>query len=485
MLAKLKSNQNIIKILLVDDDDNDCLLFQNKINKLLNASSYRVDIINSYDDALPVIAMETHNIYFIDYSLGVKNGMDLIAHSISNNNHGPFVLLTGMDRPDLYQKSSKSGVFDYLLKDEITPSILERTITYTIENNNIRSELILEKNLVQNIIDEAPYLFMRVDMSGLIMTTNSAFHKITLYSDNDSIDLNWHDIIFAADAEKMHRAMIEKDETTFKTNIVCKDKTLKIIQWNILHNASDSNVLSIIGKDITSETEQEEQQRQHDKLQALGHLAGGVAHEINNLLQPIILNAEWISNSNPTHSTLDAVNDIISSARVASSIVEDILIFARQDVQNLDVLNFINTFDEALNIVGDMTQNGITITVTNSIDDENLLCLFALKDLVRVLSNLVLNASHAMKNSGNIDINLSRNDTDIKIDVVDTGNGIPTSQKEQIFNPFFTTKDIGEGTGLGLTMVYNLVKNWNGSIKFKSVEDEGTCFTIEIPIANF
>ena len=115
------------------------------------------------------------------------------------------------------------------------------------------------------------------------------------------------------------------------------------------------------------------------------------------------------------------------------------------------------------------------------------MCMFRLKDLVRVLSNLFLNASQAMDNKGIITLTIQRlnknSDNYVEIFVHDGGHGIPADKMETTFNPFFTTKEVGEGTGLGLTMVYNIIQNWGGHISVKSDKKNGTVFTVKLPIS--
>lgn len=476
----IKLNLDKIKVLLVDDDVNDCTLFKGHIKRLNKPEQYEIETINTYDNAIKVISHNLHDIYFIDYTLDTRNGMHLIEQAISNGNNGPFILLTGIDRPDLYQHSSQSGVFDYLLKNEISPSIIDRSITYAIEREKIQSQLMTEKNLVENIIKDTPYIVMRIKKDGHIHSTNPAFLKITGYDENDIKDISWKSLNAKKDTE------ITTDGAPFKAEIICKDNRQKTIEWAILPHNHEDNYISITGKDVTIDLEKEEKRRQADKMKALGHLAGGVAHEINNLLQPIVLNSEWICEKTLDKDILESANEIISNADIASSIVEDILIFSRQDNQSLEELNFLEFFNKSYEIARKMLNENIRVTLTNHSVAKNRTCLFRLKDMVRVLSNILLNAADATNNQGDIKIDLYEDlkTNSVKFDITDKGHGIPKENIDAIFNPFFTTKDIGEGTGLGLTMVYNLIKNWNGSLTVKSTEGEGSCFSIYIPISN-
>jgi len=179
---------------------------------------------------------------------------------------------------------------------------------------------------------------------------------------------------------------------------------------------------------------------------------------------------------------------IIQTTEIASSIVEDVLIFARQDQKKLEELSFLENFNSALKISQDIIPKDVKIDVTNNSVTDEIKCLFRMKDLVRVLSNLLKNSSYAINETGTINIDLRKIDNPkgghVQVTIADKGTGIEDKILQSIFNPFYTTKDVDEGTGLGLTMVYNLINNWGGTIKVDTKVDVGTAFIFTIPIYN-
>lgn len=471
------------KILVVDDDPTDYLLFKKKVESVAHMGEFEIEVVHTYKDGLEKIQNNAHDLYFIDYTLGMKSGLDLIEDATANGHAGPFIMLTGMDRPDLYQRSSETGVYDYILKNEVTPSQLQRVMTYTLERKANMDALKAEKEFSARIVREVPYMVINLDSHGIVQSVNPAVKDVTDYDDSDILDKNLWSLIKDEDKDIASNALLENSKKPFQTSLRCKDETYKTIEWTLLQNTQNRLNLSITGKDITAQLAEEEINRRNDKMQALGHLAGGVAHEINNLLQPILLNAECIKDADNFEDTAEGATHIITNTEVATSIVEDILIFARQDRQELEELNFIATFNDALHVATEMVSKDIAINVQNNLPSDDIKVLFRLKDLIRVLSNLIKNAAYAMDNKGDIVIKISLNEKKmIAIAVTDTGCGIPEDQIGLILNPFYTTKDIGQGTGLGLTMIYNLIKNWNGSMSIKSVEDKGTTMTFSIPV---
>ncbi len=243
------------------------------------------------------------------------------------------------------------------------------------------------------------------------------------------------------------------------------------------------------------------QERQRHKMESLGQLAGGVAHELNNVLQPIFFAIDTIQRrSEGDPLIIESSQKITSCVTRAADIIDDILAFARQDSDRLDFLNINETFDHSLTFAVGLLPKTIIVHV-NAEKRPSYWSWINKTDLVRVFTNLLSNAVDAMNNKGDIHVSLKylsilsqgRSKPDIIgedlapgqyacISVRDEGGGLDTTELESIFDPFFTTKDIGEGTGLGLAIVYNIIKNWHGGIEVEAIDGQGTEFSFYIPV---
>jgi PAS domain S-box-containing protein len=251
-------------------------------------------------------------------------------------------------------------------------------------------------------------------------------------------------------------------------------------------------------KDISREKELETQLRHAQKTEAIATLAGGIAHDFNNILSSILGNAEFALR----HELKDddpgvySVKQITKAAKRASFLVKQILTFSRRKKPELSQIN-INP------IVKEITKFLKTTLPTNI---QTRLILKAGSDIVladpvnvhQVLMNLCTNAIDAMQEEGGqLEIRLENisklieatpETSDsiateyLKISISDTGSGITPEIKERIFEPYFTTKSREKGTGLGLPVVYGIMKDLNGDINFVSDPGKGTCFTINLPI---
>jgi signal transduction histidine kinase len=236
--------------------------------------------------------------------------------------------------------------------------------------------------------------------------------------------------------------------------------------------------------------------RHSQKLQTVGTLTSGIAHEFNNLLTPILGYSELLLQSMDDKSDIhEDILEINKSALRAKEIIEQILAFSRNDdvitkVNNLRVDGIVR---ESIKLIKSILPNNIKII--ENINSTELIHGSATQ-LQQVLLNLITNSYHAMKKSGGVlelnvesvyiyddecsELNLQKGKY-VKIQVKDTGMGMNEETLHQIFDPFFTTKEIGEGTGLGLSVVQGIVKNHKGCITVKSKIDIGTTFDIYLP----
>ncbi len=250
--------------------------------------------------------------------------------------------------------------------------------------------------------------------------------------------------------------------------------------------------------DITHDRERAGQLLQSQKMEALGQLSGGVAHEINNLLQPILALADLgqdFADKDPS-KVRKYFEVIASSARKARDVVRQILTFARRDAPQVAPHNITSLVTDALNLLQSSLPPGIALDRDFSADDA--IAVVNPTQVSQVVLNLVANAADAMSGKGRVAVRLSAIDLDaarasalmidpgrwLELSVVDHGCGMDAYTLSRIFEPFYTTKVAGKGTGLGLSVVYSIVTGWGGTLKVESEVDQGTKAMIYIPIAS-
>ncbi len=253
-----------------------------------------------------------------------------------------------------------------------------------------------------------------------------------------------------------------------------------------------------VNEDITERKNLEEQLRQAQKMEAIGTLAGGVAHDFNNILTAIIGFGSLLKvKVGDDENFLEYLNPILVSAEKAAHLTKSLLAFSRRQVINLKAVD-INEIVEGMNkLLRRIVREDIQLHIVRHAD-----CLMALADrgqMEQVLMNLVANARDAMPTGGQlyIETDCLQLDTELLVrhevmhpgsyvvlTVSDTGSGIDEATKDKIFEPFFSTKSIGKGTGLGLSIVYGIVKQHNGSISVYSEPGKGAIFTVYLPLVD-
>ncbi len=221
---------------------------------------------------------------------------------------------------------------------------------------------------------------------------------------------------------------------------------------------------------------------QTKKLAAIGTLAAGVAHELNNPLNNIYLSAQVLAKEGGEHCSTEikeSVSDILGQTERVKRIVGELLEFARgRDPQFKDV-DLVGLITDSYRHLGSTRDLG---NIRFSFDPDPLQIVVSADggQMEQVFGNLFANAVDAMQGRGDISVSLKKADEAVIVRIADTGRGIPRESLDKIFEPFFTTKD--KGTGLGLAIVYNIIKKHGGDIAAESEPGKGTRFVIVLPV---
>lgn len=265
-------------------------------------------------------------------------------------------------------------------------------------------------------------------------------------------------------------------------------------RWSLVRDdeGQPKSVL-LINTDVTERRELEAQFLRTQRMESIGTLAGGIAHDLNNVLGPIMMGIELISMRNKDEKLASTLSRMAGSAQRGAGLVKQVLTFARGHEGERMALQASHLIHEMKKIVMETFPRNIEINLR---EDADLKPVYAdATQLHQVLLNLCVNARDAMPDGGTITISAANHATGsaaitglkpgdyVKLSVSDTGTGIPEEIREKIFEPFFTTKEIGKGTGLGLSTVNTIVKNHGGLLQVLSESGKGTTFHIFIPAA--
>jgi PAS domain S-box-containing protein len=261
------------------------------------------------------------------------------------------------------------------------------------------------------------------------------------------------------------------------------------------HEGKVSGLLAIL-RDISEKKRLEAQVCHSQKMEAIGTLASGIAHDFNNILSIILGNSELalygLPKSTPLYSFLEEIR--IASLR-AKDVVKQLLSFSRKSEENRHPINIVPVIDESLKLL--RSSVSAHIEFRQNISRNSYTILAEPTQIHQVMINLCTNAVHAMEKTGgylditleNIEIYSEKRELYpelkagkyLKLSVSDNGHGIAPGHLDRIFEPYFTTKDIGKGSGMGLAIVHGIIKNHEGVIKVRSTLDQGTTFDIFFP----
>ena len=345
----------------------------------------------------------------------------------------------------------------------------------------------------------APMAMAIVDRNGRIKRSNTAFAKLMpeALRAADSAQRSIRGGISDTDHPALDSAIAAAAGS--KTDIPPVDVQLSGNRSaRLLFSASDEADgpgATIYALDTTELRTLKENFAQSQKMQAIGQLAGGVAHDFNNVLTAIIGYSDLLlANHRPTDPSFQDIMQIKQNANRAAGLVRQLLAFSRRQTLRPEVLQLGDVLSELQLMMRRLVGEKVSLELRHGRD--LWLVKADINQFEQVIINLVVNARDAMPNGGKIELrtaNLAAGDTAklnekslpvadyVMIEVADTGTGIPDDIREKIFEPFFTTKEVGKGTGLGLAMVYGIVKQTGGYVFCDSTVGVGTIFRILLP----
>jgi PAS domain S-box-containing protein len=354
-------------------------------------------------------------------------------------------------------------------------------------------------------IEQAGDAIVITDPSGAIEYVNPSFERITGYSRDEALGANprilksgrqeaafyeslWS-TISRGEVWRGHFTNRRKDGTLYEEEAIISP----------VRGAGDAVVKFVATKrDVTRERLLEEQMRQSQKMEAIGDLAGGIAHDLNNVLTVINGHAELLIERTKESSAplARSASEILSSGRRAAMLVRQVLAFSRRQMLQPKVLDLNSLVDGMKDMLRSLASERVDVALSLAPDAG-----FIEADpsqLEHVLVDLVTNAADAMPKGGRIVIGTANAAPDdafrqahpdlrpgahVVLSVADTGVGMTPEVRQRIFEPFFTTKDKSKGTGLGLAMTYGIVKQSGGEIDVQSVPGQGTTFRLYFPLA--
>ena len=363
----------------------------------------------------------------------------------------------------------------------------------------LRSSEMLFHSVWENSVDG-----MRLtDQDGNIVAVNDAFCKLVGMS-REKLEGKPFTVVFA-DSEQPGQ-MLEKFVRRFRDRVVehQRERRLTLRNGNVVTLEDTSSFVELRGqppmllglfRDVTAQKRLEEQLRQSQKMEAIGQLAGGVAHDFNNILTVIHGHASLLlAGGNLTGVSARSAQQISQAADRAAGLTRQLLAFSRRQVMQPRQLDMNELVANMTKMLARILGEDIALQLNYSPQPAQVQADAGMME--QVLMNLAINSRDAMPKGGLLAIKISTIEVDARwlaehserrtgrfvcLSVLDTGCGIPSENLRRIFEPFFTTKEVGKGTGLGLATVYGIVKQHQGWIEVESESGKGTAFKVFLP----
>jgi PAS domain S-box-containing protein len=499
-----------IRLLLVEDDAVDRMAFTRHLER--EHLPYSCKTADSIAAAKELLQTQTFDIILLDHTLPDGLGFDLMP-SVGDT---PVVFVTGSESPENAVRAMKVGASDYLLKDHdrtylrLMPLAVERALDQRVARNQLRES----QTLFRQSFQEAPIGKAFVQPDGRFLRVNTALCEITGVTE-DELLANGFQILFNTTPKP---GCIEKlfptstsggvRQRTERTSRNKKGEEI-IVQLDIARmpeSAGHAATCVLHVQDITAKKRSEEthsrlekQLYQAQKMEALGSLAGGVAHEFNNMLGAIVGYTELarmeLGESSPAYSSL---GEVLKASNRAKDIVRQILTFSRRQDLKRELIHVQPMIADAVKLIRPILPSNVE--VISHTHTEGAPVFGNTTQIQQALINLCTNSCHAIgENSGNIQIDqetvfLRRDNMPprvtlpegkyVVLTIADNGQGMDEATLARVFEPFFTTKGPGRGTGLGMPVVEGIMKAHDGAVSISTEMGRGTKVHLYFPASS-
>jgi two-component system, cell cycle sensor histidine kinase and response regulator CckA len=493
-----------IKLLLVEDNPGDVLLLQETLSEITH---FELELVHAarLADGLQFLQSDTFDVVLLDLLLPDSEGLETFIQIYQQVPLTPIIVLTGIADETLAIRALQAGAQDYLVKGQVSGSeLLIRAIRYAIERKRIEVALYRQEQEYRTLSANAPDIIARFDRDLRHLYVNPAIEAVTGLSVQDILGKNNRELgfpeVLVEQWEEVLRQVFQTGEPilfqfTFLTPMGDRHFQSRCVPEFGLNG----NVESILGitRDITEQKQLEAQFLRAQRLESLGTLASGIAHDLNNILTPILAIAQLLplKLSSLNEENQELLTMLEENTRRGAELVKQILAFARGLEGERVPLQVKHPLREVERVIRSTFPKSITLRST--FNREIGLVAADATQLQQVFMNLCVNARDAMPNGGILGISAENSIIDpayarmhpnanpgtyVVITVTDTGTGIAPEQLDRIFDPFFTTKAVGEGTGLGLSSAMGIVNNHGGFMTVQSEVGKGTQFQVFLPV---
>jgi PAS domain S-box-containing protein len=512
-------------ILTIDDEPSIRQSFCN----YLEDYGYRVIEAQNGRQGLDLFAAEHPDLVLVDLRMPELDGLAVLESITRQSPDTPVLVISGTGNIGDVVEALNLGAWHYILKPVDDLSVLRHTVEQALERSRLKRENrryreYLEKEVAlrtealqdsvqkyQILTENLQEVVLSLSSSGQITYCSPVIKEFIHLSADQVVGRYFADLLAdigqrsrAADMVKRGFGMQATESMEFLLNAEGRDTPVPVeLSARPVVRDGSAIALQCVLRDISERRQAEEEKknletqlRQAQKMESIGTLAGGIAHDFNNILSSIIGNAELVqAKLDQDHAVLRHVHSILAAGDRARELVGQILAFSRQRELDHRPSHIDTIVKESLKLL--RSSLPATVEIIQDIQPTGMVMADSTQ-IHQLIMNLCTNAYHAMQDNGGVltvrlkPVDVSYRQIEsygelaagpyLKISVSDTGIGMPPAVLERIFEPYFTTKEVGKGTGLGLSVVHGIVRSHHGMIDTRSEPGKGTTFDVFLPL---
>jgi len=496
----------LLPVLLVGNQEEDFFLIQEILERNRGALPAKLDHACSLEEAKMMLQRGHYGLVLFEHETGDAAATKLLAEFLHTGHAVPFIVLTEQADERAVAEIIQAGASDCLDKTQLNGANLLRTIRCTLNLHSTQQQRQLAEQSLRKLscaVEQSADTIMITNSEGIIEYVNPAFEALTGYSQQEAVGQTPSILNSGQQAPALFRDLWETISigNVYHNILVNRKKNgeLYYVDENIspIRDATGRITHFVSnGRDLTKRLHLEAQLLQAQKMDAVGRLAGGVAHDFNNLLTIITSYSELAMDSAVPGSPMQGrLQEILSAARRAAELTRQLLAFSRNQLQALRVAELNPVVSQIVKTLHRLIGEDIELTFVPGAGLGRI--RLDPMQIEQILMNLAVNARDAMPQGGRCTVETSNVWLDEEyvinkkaaiptgryavLSITDTGSGISADHLPHIFEPFYTTKPSGKGTGLGLATVYGIVKQNHGFVWAYSELGMGTVFKIYLP----
>ena len=491
-----------LQIIHLEDNPRDAML----VESMLKSAEIvcELHVVHSRDAFERELERQQLDLILSDFSMPAFNGLAALQIARVVRPEVPFMFVSGAIGEEAAIESLKNGASDYLIKDRLArlPAAVTRAINNARERQKLREaedELREREAMFTSFMNFNPAVAFLKDADGRLLYVNEPLERFFGWKDRQWLGKMECEFLPA----ECVRQLRQNDLTVLATGKPLQtiefipDPDGTIHQWFVCKFPLERRGEKLLGGlaiDVTEQKQLEEKFLRTQRLESLGTLASGIAHDLNNVLLPVLLGMEVLKDKYKDADDRTILSMLETSVARGTAMVKQVLTFARGTEGEKLLLNPAHIMRDVAQIAQRTMPAGISVRCSAPKD------LWTLEgdptQIHQVILNLAVNARDAMPQGGVLSFTASNVEAAqvrhrfaakvssgdyVLLEVEDTGNGIPVGVRDKIFEPFFTTKEAGKGTGLGLATSLGIVKSHGGFIDFETQLGQGTIFRIYLP----